>query len=135
MGSKGRGSLFGAKDNASMKSIQGVRVCWAGGGGAVKRNCVAAAEDTDPEIQGKLGSGMQSCELPVKPSKSQKSSLRKKCQGKKNKGLSPKYVFHGRWKSEKKKDKGRLRDFPGGPGVKTPSSQCREPGFDPWSGN
>ena len=58
-----------------------------GRGGVVKRNWVAAAEDTDPEIQGKLGSGMQSCELPVKPSKSQKSSLRKTCQGKKNKGL------------------------------------------------
>ena len=51
---------------------------------------MAADEDTDAEIQVKLGSGMQSCEVPVKPSKSQKSSLRKKCQGKKNKGLSPK---------------------------------------------
>ena len=27
------------------------------------------------------------------------------------------------------------RDFPGGPVVKTPHSQCRGPGFDPWSGN
>ena len=26
------------------------------------------------------------------------------------------------------------RDFPGGPVVKTPCSQCRGPGFDPWSG-
>ena len=26
-------------------------------------------------------------------------------------------------------------DFPGDPAVKTPSSQCRGPGFDPWSGN
>ena len=26
-------------------------------------------------------------------------------------------------------------DFPGGPGAKTPQSQCGEPGFDPWSGN
>ena len=26
-------------------------------------------------------------------------------------------------------------DFPGGPVVKTPYSQCRGPGFDPWSGN
>ena len=26
-------------------------------------------------------------------------------------------------------------DFPGGPVVKTPHSQCRGPGFDPWSGN
>ena len=25
-------------------------------------------------------------------------------------------------------------DFPGGPVVKTPSSQCRGHGFDPWSG-
>ena len=26
-------------------------------------------------------------------------------------------------------------DFPGGPVGKTPSSQCRGPRFDPWSGN
>ena len=26
-------------------------------------------------------------------------------------------------------------DFPGGPVAKTPSSQCRGPGFDTWSGN
>ena len=26
-------------------------------------------------------------------------------------------------------------DFPGGPVGKTPSSQCRGPEFDPWSGN
>ena len=26
-------------------------------------------------------------------------------------------------------------DFPGGPVAKTPSSQCRGPGFNPWSGN
>ena len=26
-------------------------------------------------------------------------------------------------------------DFPGGPVAKTPCSQCRGPGFDPWSGN
>ena len=26
-------------------------------------------------------------------------------------------------------------DFPGGTVVKTPSSQCKGPGFDPWSGN
>ena len=26
-------------------------------------------------------------------------------------------------------------NFPGGPGVKTPCSQCRGHGFDPWSGN
>ena len=26
-------------------------------------------------------------------------------------------------------------DFPGGPVAKTSLSQCREPGFDPWSGN
>ena len=26
-------------------------------------------------------------------------------------------------------------DFPGGPVVKTLCSQCRGPGFDPWSGN
>ena len=28
-----------------------------------------------------------------------------------------------------------LRDFLGGPVVKTLCSQCRGPGFDPWSGN
>ena len=27
------------------------------------------------------------------------------------------------------------QDFPGGPVGKTPRSQCRGPGFDPWSGN
>ena len=27
-----------------------------------------------------------------------------------------------------------FRDFPDGPVVKTPCSQCREHGFDPWSG-
>ena len=27
------------------------------------------------------------------------------------------------------------RDFPGGAVVKTPRSQCRGPGFNPWSGN
>ena len=26
-------------------------------------------------------------------------------------------------------------DFPGGPVARTPSSQCRGPGFNPWSGN
>ena len=26
------------------------------------------------------------------------------------------------------------RDFPGGPVAKTPCSQCRGPGLDPWSG-
>ena len=26
-------------------------------------------------------------------------------------------------------------DFPGGSMAKTPHSQCRGPGFDPWSGN
>ena len=29
----------------------------------------------------------------------------------------------------------KRRDFPGGPVVKTPGSQCRRPGFNPWSGN
>ena len=31
--------------------------------------------------------------------------------------------------------KKQIRDVPGGPVVKTPRSQCRGPGFDPWSGN
>ena len=29
----------------------------------------------------------------------------------------------------------KILDFPGGPAAKTPHSQCRGPGFDPWSGN
>ena len=33
------------------------------------------------------------------------------------------------------KRRSRTGDFPGGPVVKTPHSQCREPGFDPWSGD
>ena len=28
-----------------------------------------------------------------------------------------------------------LRDFPNGLGAKTPYSQCKGPGFYPWSGN
>ena len=31
--------------------------------------------------------------------------------------------------------KRRNRDFPGGPVAKSPHSQGREPGFNPWSGN
>ena len=31
--------------------------------------------------------------------------------------------------------KGNTRDFPGGAVVKTLSSRCRGPGFNPWSGN
>ena len=31
--------------------------------------------------------------------------------------------------------KNNVGDFPGGPVVKTPSSQSRGPGFDPWSRN
>ena len=31
--------------------------------------------------------------------------------------------------------KGQTRDFPGGSAAKAPRSQCRGPGFDPWSGN
>ena len=30
---------------------------------------------------------------------------------------------------------GQAGDCPGGAVVKTPCSQCREPGLDPWSGN
>ena len=29
----------------------------------------------------------------------------------------------------------RSKDFPGGPMVKTPCSQCKRPEFDPWLGN
>ena len=32
-------------------------------------------------------------------------------------------------------NKQSVRDFPGGPGVKTPCCQCRGHGFDPWWGN
>ena len=35
----------------------------------------------------------------------------------------------------KKKKKKHLWDFPDGAVVKTPHSQCRGPGFNPWSGN
>ena len=31
--------------------------------------------------------------------------------------------------------KPRLREFPGGSEARTPRSPCREPRFDPWSGN
>ena len=31
--------------------------------------------------------------------------------------------------------KEKFRDLPGGPVSRTLSSQCRGPGFDPWSGN
>ena len=31
--------------------------------------------------------------------------------------------------------KEQYRDFPGDPVAKTLHSQCREPGFNPWSGN
>ena len=36
---------------------------------------------------------------------------------------------------EKKEQKQMGGDFPGGAVVKTLCSQCRGPGFDPWSGN
>ena len=38
-------------------------------------------------------------------------------------------------RQKKKKRKIKNRDFPGGPVVKTPRSQCRGPQIDPWSGN
>ena len=39
-------------------------------------------------------------------------------------------------KGKKKfKEYKNYRDFPGGPVAKTPHSQCRGPGFNPWSGN
>ena len=31
--------------------------------------------------------------------------------------------------------KSDMRDIPGGPAAKALCSQCRGPGFDPWSGN
>ena len=33
------------------------------------------------------------------------------------------------------REKKPFRDFPGGPMAKTPCSHCRQPRFDPWSGN
>ena len=38
-------------------------------------------------------------------------------------------------KKEKINSKNKERDFPGGPVANTRCSQCRGPGFDPWSGN
>ena len=35
---------------------------------------------------------------------------------------------------EKRVEKNGTEDFPCGPVVKTPRSQCRGHGFDPWSG-
>ena len=32
-------------------------------------------------------------------------------------------------------ERNELKEFPGGPGAETPCSQCRGPGFNPWSGN
>ena len=37
------------------------------------------------------------------------------------------FIFVNNWKQS--------GDLPGGTVVKTPRSQCRGPGFDPWSGN
>ena len=34
---------------------------------------------------------------------------------------------------KKKKGNGKGGDFPGSPLAKTPSSQCKGPGFNPWS--
>ena len=34
-----------------------------------------------------------------------------------------------------KKKKKLVQELPGGPVAKTLCSQCREPGFDPWTGN
>ena len=38
-------------------------------------------------------------------------------------------------RGEEQKTKMGLRDFPGGLAAKTPRSQRRGPGFDPWWGN
>ena len=38
-------------------------------------------------------------------------------------------------RTSRERGKKEKRDFPGGPGVKTLGSQCRGPGFNPWSGN
>ena len=39
------------------------------------------------------------------------------------------------WMIAGREERKEGRDFPGGPAVKTPHSQCMGPGFDPWSGN
>ena len=41
----------------------------------------------------------------------------------------------GTWRSQVPAFKAGPRDFPGGPVVKALRSQCRGPGFHPWSGN
>ena len=43
-------------------------------------------------------------------------------------------VRWARWESEVLSS-AMSRDFPGGPVAKTSCSQCRRPGFNPWSGN
>ena len=44
------------------------------------------------------------------------------------KGLAPRFYFHVCLKTG-------FRDFSGGPVAKTPRSQCRGPGYNPWLGN
>ena len=41
----------------------------------------------------------------------------------------------GKWRGGGVKKKVKFWVFPGGPVAKTTHSQCRGPGFDPWSGN
>lgn len=66
IGSKhGRGSHFGAAGNECTKKMQRLRRCW----GAGQRDGLAAAEDTDLELQAQSGSEMSNFRLTMKPSK------------------------------------------------------------------
>ena len=48
----------------------------------------------------------------------------------------PQATCHGQKTKQTNKQKTpESREFPGGPVVKTPHSQFRGPGFNPWSGN
>ena len=45
------------------------------------------------------------------------------------------HISHCWRKGVTNKERGKARDFPGSPVVKTLSFHCRGHGFDPWSGN
>ena len=62
--------------------------------------------------------------------------LIRKCESKINLELScPELAIFATSRKELKQEWINVGDFPGGAVVKTPQSQCRGPGFDPWSGN
>ena len=47
----------------------------------------------------------------------------------------PEVSFRDTESSVREYGKRTERDFPGGPVVRTPRCHCREPRFNPWSGN